>query len=118
MRWHVGPSGAAPGRLWLLRPTQARASRVGASRRRTNRVSSCQRGVERGGRISPFEPPTVEELRLLAPTLGSSAPPSEPGHEGNGFTLSDCRTSWTAAELLAAEFPDPRFAVPELIPEG
>jgi hypothetical protein len=28
------------------------------------------------------------------------------------------RTSWTAAELLAAEFPPPRFAVDGLLPEG
>lgn len=28
------------------------------------------------------------------------------------------RTSWTAAELMAATFPDPRFAVDGLIPEG
>jgi hypothetical protein len=28
------------------------------------------------------------------------------------------RTSWTAADLMAAEFPPARFAVPNLIPEG
>jgi hypothetical protein len=28
------------------------------------------------------------------------------------------RTSWTAAELLAADLPDPRWAVEELFPEG
>ncbi len=28
------------------------------------------------------------------------------------------RTSWTATELLADKFPEPRFAVPALIPEG
>jgi hypothetical protein len=28
------------------------------------------------------------------------------------------RTSWTAVELLADEFPAPRFAVPGLVPEG
>jgi hypothetical protein len=28
------------------------------------------------------------------------------------------RTDWTAVELMEAEFPEPRFAVPGLIPEG
>jgi hypothetical protein len=28
------------------------------------------------------------------------------------------RTSWTAAELLAEEFPEPRWAVPGIVPEG
>jgi AAA domain len=28
------------------------------------------------------------------------------------------RTTWTARELLATEFPEPRYAVPALIPEG
>jgi len=28
------------------------------------------------------------------------------------------RTSWTAQDLLATEFPEPRFAVPALMPEG
>jgi hypothetical protein len=28
------------------------------------------------------------------------------------------RTSWSARELLATDFPEPRFAVPNLVPEG
>ncbi|MGI8701240.1 MAG: AAA family ATPase [Nocardioidaceae bacterium] len=28
------------------------------------------------------------------------------------------RTSWTAAELMACEFPEPRWAVPGIIAEG
>src|SRR5688572_20122765 len=28
------------------------------------------------------------------------------------------RSSWTATDLIATEFPEPRFAVPGLIPEG
>jgi hypothetical protein len=38
-------------------------------------------------------------------------PPSQNGH-------GERRTSWTATELLADKFPEPRFAVPGLIPEG
>jgi hypothetical protein len=36
----------------------------------------------------------------------------------NGHGPNDRRTSWTAADLLAAEFDEPRFAVDRLIPEG
>jgi hypothetical protein len=38
-------------------------------------------------------------------------PPSQSGH-------GERRTSWTAVDLLAAEFPEPRFAVDGLYPEG
>jgi AAA domain len=36
----------------------------------------------------------------------------------NAQTQPQRRTSWTAAELMAAEFPEPRWAVPGLIAEG
>jgi hypothetical protein len=45
---------------------------------------------------------------------GSLVPIGEVSENGH----ADRRTSWTAAELLADEFPEPRFAVPGLIPEG
>ena len=35
-----------------------------------------------------------------------------------GDTSSRPRTSWTAAELMAAEFPEPRWAVPGIVAEG
>src|SRR5262249_3528333 len=41
------------------------------------------------------------------------------GHEHTGARrVTPLRTSWTAAELVAAEFPEPRWAVPGIIPEG
>lgn len=43
-----------------------------------------------------------------APTVGAFIPP-EPQRR---------RTSWNAAELMATEFPPPRWAVPGLVPEG
>jgi hypothetical protein len=36
----------------------------------------------------------------------------------NGHHPPERRTSWTAADLLASEFPAPRFAVDGLLPEG
>ena len=37
---------------------------------------------------------------------------------GNGIPEGNRRTSWTAVDLLATEFAEPRYAVPELIPES
>ncbi|MGH8878621.1 MAG: AAA family ATPase [Stackebrandtia sp.] len=34
------------------------------------------------------------------------------------MTTPDVRAMWTASDLLAAEFPEPRWAVPGIIPEG
>ena len=35
-----------------------------------------------------------------------------------GDTRSGRRTHWTAAELMAADFPEPRWAVPGIVAEG
>lgn len=43
---------------------------------------------------------------------GDTWPPTVTGH------TTQRATSWTAAELLAAEFADPKWAVPGLFPEG
>jgi len=41
------------------------------------------------------------------------------GTSGTGFTAgAPERTSWTAAELRDLKFPEPRWAVPGIIPEG
>lgn len=42
---------------------------------------------------------------------GSEPPPLQPAQQR-------MRTAWTADELMAAEFPDPKWAVPGLISEG
>jgi hypothetical protein len=47
---------------------------------------------------------------------GTLVPIADAALSGNGGPVR--RTSWTARELLAAEFPEPRFAVPALVPEG
>ena len=36
----------------------------------------------------------------------------------NGDTRENPRTSWTAAELMATDFPEPRWAVPGIVAEG
>lgn len=47
--------------------------------------------------------------------LGGQAP----GTAGTGLTVGPSpRTAWTAAELRDWKFPDPRWAVPGLLPEG
>jgi AAA domain len=57
-------------------------------------------------------PLSDEEIRRLGfePTRHSWVP-VDPSDNGR-------RTSWTARDLLATEFPEPRYAVPDLIPEG
>lgn len=49
-------------------------------------------------------PETLDAVLRIDP----SAPPPAPAQ----------RTTWTAAELLAATFPEPRWLVPGLLPEG
>lgn len=54
----------------------------------------------------PTEPPDgYGPPGRLAAGVGGSRPPAP-------------RTSWTGRDLMAATFPEPRFAVPGLIPEG
>jgi hypothetical protein len=43
---------------------------------------------------------------------------SQPHHVVANDVVPTRRTSWTARELLSADFPEPRFAVPNLVPEG
>ncbi len=42
----------------------------------------------------------------------------DPYEEPPWWTADTAKTSWTAADLLAADFPEPRWAVPGVIPEG
>lgn len=50
---------------------------------------------------------------------GRGQPDSPLTRDGdNGDSRDTRRTSWTAAELMATDFPEPRWAVPGLVPEG
>jgi hypothetical protein len=40
------------------------------------------------------------------------------GDSGDTPVMARPRVSWTAAELVAEEFPEPRWAVPGIVPEG
>jgi AAA domain len=40
------------------------------------------------------------------------------GDSGDTPAMARPRVSWTAAELVATEFPEPRWAVPDVVPEG
>ncbi len=55
--------------------------------------------------------PGMPNLRLVRP----GERPAEPTQ---AFPAARSRTSWTAAELMAASFPEPRWAVPGVICEG
>jgi hypothetical protein len=54
----------------------------------------------------------------VTPVTVSPDTPATSDSGDRSDTPSRPRTVWTAAELLAADFPEPRWAVPKLIPEG
>src|SRR5215208_5779649 len=58
--------------------------------------------------LSPFELSPDQQQRNSG-DLGDSGDRPTPGQP---------RTAWTAAELLAEDFPEPKWAVPGIIPEG
>jgi DNA-binding Lrp family transcriptional regulator len=70
----------------------------------------------------------VEELMAGLPVEASSEPswvipppehpPDEPPRRATVATVPAVRTSWTAVDLLAATFPEPRWAVPGILAEG
>lgn len=58
------------------------------------------------GRTDFYTPRAPRRLTVVAPDA--------PAEEG----AAPRRTRWTATDLLAADLPEPRWAVPDLIPEG
>jgi hypothetical protein len=64
----------------------------------------------------------VSEVSLLdqAPDQRqhSGGDTGDSGDTADSLVSTRPRTSWTAAELVAAEFPEPRWAVPGVVPEG
>src|SRR5262245_57122067 len=56
------------------------------------------------------------------PTVSPDDTPAEQAKRGQRDTGDTGDTSarrvWTASELLAASFPEPRWAIPGLVPEG
>jgi RecA-family ATPase len=45
-------------------------------------------------------------------------PEPEPPPDKSNLLIAPPRKRWTVAELLDAEFPEPKWAIPDLIPEG
>jgi hypothetical protein len=56
-------------------------------------------------RLSPFGQAADQQQRDI-------------GDTGDAPTAGQPRTTWTAAELLAEDFPEPKWAVPGILPEG
>jgi hypothetical protein len=55
----------------------------------------------------------------LIPNHLSSVPPTPVGGKGDAQPVRErTRTAWTADELMAADFPEPKWAVPGVISEG
>lgn len=54
----------------------------------------------------------------LIPNHLHPVPPPEAGSEGAPPAKERPRTAWTADELMAAEFPEPKWAVPGILSEG
>jgi AAA domain len=55
---------------------------------------------------------------VTATLTGITAGQRPSGDSGDSGDTRNRRTSWTAAELMAAEFPEPRWAVPGIVAEG
>jgi AAA domain/Winged helix-turn-helix DNA-binding len=66
------------------------------------------------------EPVTVSDTQsdTSTPPLTSESDNSDRGDRGTGVARSLPRISWTAAELMATDFPEPRWAVPGVLVEG
>jgi hypothetical protein len=61
----------------------------------------------------------TEELHAVTSGYTPTPPLTRDGYKGyRGDSDAGRRTSWTAAELMATTFPEPRWAVPGLVPEG
>jgi len=58
-------------------------------------------------------------LHIVPDDVPPPEPPDpEPGPAVTAPSIGRLRTSWTAAELIATDFPEPRWAVPGILAEG
>lgn len=64
-----------------------------------------QKPSDTSDRLSPFDQPPDQQQR-------------DSGDSGDTPTPGRPRAAWTAAELLAEDFPEPKWAVPGILPEG
>lgn len=61
---------------------------------------------------------TADELRALLTDAPSWAPRAEPVKHPGGLAVRIITNVITAADLIAREFPEPRWAVPGIVPDG
>ena len=59
-----------------------------------------------------------EEYKNLPPNWENSTIEEKLPEQESTHAVTSHQKRWTAAELLDAEFPEPRWAIPDLIPEG
>jgi RecA-family ATPase len=60
----------------------------------------------------------VDNNDVIEDVFNDIPPEPEPPPDENNLLVTIPRKRWTAAELLDAEFPEPKWAIPDLIPEG
>jgi hypothetical protein len=88
----------------------------------TAAAEAIRRAAESWG-VDPAEAFALAERRTGqgVPRVPHVPDVGEPSRNGDGRDSRDSssrRTRWTAPELLAEEFPEPRWSVPGIIPEG
>ena len=69
---------------------------------------------------NPFESHTLEEWAKIHPIFAGAVRQirgEQLSRDGEGITPANAR-SWTVPELLAAEFPDPVWIIPGIVPAG
>ena len=75
-----------------------------------------------GGPVASTNLPAVTAVTHPAPKPGRHARAVTTAGDSRGALVTagngQRRTAWTAADLLAEQFPEPRWAVPGLFPEG
>jgi AAA domain len=116
--------GPDPGRIERLFDQSALARRAKWRTRRDYRDRTIAKAISgrtefwKGAAVRPIAEasnPALSLLRALSPFPPGGHP--VPGAEGTPQT-GPRRTRWNAPDLIAADLPEPRWAVPDLIPEG
>jgi len=81
------------------------------------RVCQEPEGYCAGARAVPRSDTRVRAVTASVTAISAGQKPRSDSSDSSD-TSSGRRTSWTAAELMAAEFPEPRWAVPGIVAEG
>jgi RecA-family ATPase len=60
----------------------------------------------------------LDNFDIVDEIYNEQPPEPEPPPDESNLLIAPPRKRWTVAELLDAEFPEPKWAIPDLIPEG